>query len=181
VGALVVRNDVSLEPLFLGGGQEHERRSGTHNVSGIVGMAVAARATVDSRQTIVSRIGELRDRLAEGLRSAVDDTYESGVSNIGEGHDRSHKVAGNCHLCFTQTESEALLFLLEKDGVLASAGSSCASGAQDPSHVLAAMGTSRELARGSLRLTLGYSSTAADVDLALDVVPAAVARLRRFG
>jgi len=71
--------------------------------------------------------------------------------------------------------------LLEKEGVLASAASSCASGAQDPSHVLAAMGVDRELAQGSLRLTLGYSSTTADVDLALDVVPAAVARLRRFG
>ena len=181
VGALVMRNGVSLEPLFLGGGQEHERRSGTHNVAGIVGMATAARATVGTRDATVTRVGALRNRLADGLRSAVADTYESGVSDIGNGHDRAHKVAGNCHLCFSHTESEALLFLLEKEGVLASAASSCASGAQDPSHVLAAMGVDRELAQGSLRLTLGYSSTTADVDLALDVVPAAVARLRRFG
>jgi cysteine desulfurase len=181
VGALVVRNGVTLEPLLLGGGQERERRSGTHNVAGIVGMAVAARATVESRPTTVDRVGALRDRLAEGLRAAIADTYESGVSDIGDGHDRGHKVAGNCHLCFTDTESEALLFLLEKEGVLASAASSCASGAQDPSHVLAAMGVDRRLAQGSLRLTLGYSSTAADVDLALDAIPAAVARLRRFG
>ena len=181
VGALVVRNGVSLEPLLLGGGQEHERRSGTHNVAGIVGMATAARSTVDTRVATVARVGALRDRLADGLRAAVDDTYESGVSGIGNGHDRAHKVAGNCHLCFSHTESEALLFLLEKEGVLASAASSCASGAQDPSHVLAAMGVDRAVAQGSLRLTLGYSSTAADVDLALDVVPAAVARLRRFG
>ena len=181
VGALVVRDGVSLEPLLLGGGQEHERRSGTHNVAGIVGMATAARSTVDTRVATVARIGVQRDRLADGLRAAVDDTYESGVSGIGDGHDRAHKVAGNCHLCFSHTESEALLFLLEKEGVLASAASSCASGAQDPSHVLAAMGVDRAVAQGSLRLTLGYSSTAADVDLALDVVPAAVARLRRFG
>ncbi|HUP72551.1 MAG TPA: cysteine desulfurase family protein [Acidimicrobiales bacterium] len=181
VGALVVRNGASLEPLLLGGGQEHDRRSGTHNVAGIVGMATAARATVESRAETIARVAVLRDRLADGLRGAVDDTYESGVSGIGDGRDRSHKVAGNCHLCFSHIESEALLFLLEKEGVLASAASSCASGAQDPSHVLAAMGVDRHLAQGSLRLTLGYSSTAADVDLALDAVPAAVARLRRFG
>ena len=181
VGALVVRNGVTLEPLLLGGGQEHERRSGTHNVAGIVGMAVAARATVDTRLTTVGRVGALRDRLANGLRDTIADTYESGVSGIGNGHDRSHKVAGNCHLCFAGIESEALLFLLEKEGVLASAASSCASGAQDPSHVLAAMGVDRQLAQGSLRLTLGYSSTDRDVDLALDTIPAAVARLRRFG
>jgi cysteine desulfurase len=181
VGALVVRNGASLEPLFLGGGQEHERRSGTHNVAGIVGMATAAHATVERRAETVARVAVLRDRLADGLRRAVDDTYESGVSGIGDGRDRSHKVAGNCHLCFSHIESEALLFLLETEGVLASAASSCASGAQDPSHVLAAMGVDRTVAQGSLRLTLGYSSTAADVDLALDAVPAAVARLRRFG
>ena len=181
VGALVVRNGVTLEPLLLGGGQEHERRSGTHNVAGIVGMAVAAQATVATRPATISHVAALRDRLAEGLRDAVADTYESGVSGIGDGHDRTHKVAGNCHLCFAGTESEALLFLLEKEGVLASAASSCASGAQDPSHVLAAMGVDRRLAQGSLRLTLGYSSTDGDVDLALDTIPAAVARLRRFG
>jgi cysteine desulfurase len=180
VGALVARNGVTLEPLFLGGGQEHERRSGTHNVAGIAGLAVAARATVDERPTTVPRVAALRDRLADGLR-AIDGTYESGVSDIGDGRDRGHKVAGNCHLCFAGTESEALLFLLEKEGVLASAASSCASGAQDPSHVLAAMGVDRALARGSLRLTLGWSSTTADVELALDAIPPAVARLRRFG
>jgi cysteine desulfurase len=181
VGALVVRNGVTLEPLLLGGGQEHERRSGTHNVAGIVGMAVAARATVASRPATVARVGALRDRLADGLRAAIADTYESGVSDIGDGRDRGQKVAGNCHLCFAGVESEALLFLLEKEGVLASAASSCASGAQDPSHVLAAMGVDRALAQGSLRLTLGYSSTDADVALAIDAIPPAVARLRRFG
>jgi cysteine desulfurase len=96
VGALVVRNGVDLEPLLLGGGQEHERRSGTHNVAGIVGMAVAAGATVTSRGATVARVAVLRDRLADGLRVVVADTYESGVSDIGDGHDRAHKVAGNC-------------------------------------------------------------------------------------
>ena len=113
----------------------------------------------------------MRDRLAGGLRARIEGVYESGVSDIGTGDDRRHKVAGNCHLCFDDVESEALIFLLEKEGILASAGSSCASGAQDPSHVLAAMGVDRELAKGSLRLTLGYASTADDIGRALDVVP----------
>jgi cysteine desulfurase len=92
--------------------------------------------------------------------------------------DRSHKVAGSCHVCFDDIESEALLFLLERRGVFASAASSCASGAQEPSHVLAAMGVPRELAQGSLRLSLGWPSTDADVDLALEAIPAGVAQLR---
>ena len=122
----------------------------------------------------------MRDRLADGLKAAVDGTYESAVGYSGEPADRSNKVAGSCHLCFADVESEALLFLLERAGVYASAASSCASGAQDPSHVLAAMGVPRELAQGSLRLSLGWPSSDADVDIALEAVPAAVAQLRRF-
>jgi cysteine desulfurase len=176
VGALVVRDGVDLQPLLLGGGQERELRSGTQNVAGIAAMAAAARATVATRAETVERVAKLRDRLADGLRAAVDDVIESGV---GAG-DRSHKVAGSCHLCFGSIESEALLFVLERHGVYASAASSCASGAQDPSHVLAAMGVPRELALGSLRLSLGWSSTDADIDLALEAVPASVAQLRRL-
>ena len=85
--------------------------------------------------------------------------------------DRDSKVPGSCHLCFGDIESEALLFLLEQSGIYASAASSCSSGAQEPSHVLAAMGFSRELARGSLRLSLGYASAQSDVDKVLDIVP----------
>jgi cysteine desulfurase len=121
-------------------------------------------------------VGALRDRLADGLRAQVEGTTESGVPD----RDRTHKVAGSCHLCFDGIESEALLFLLERGGVYASAASSCASGAQEPSHVLAAMGVPRELAQGSLRLSLGWPSTDADVDLALEVVPAGVAQLRKM-
>lgn len=176
-GALVIRNGAKLQPLLLGGGQEREQRSGTHNVAGIAGMAVAARLADAERAQLIARAGPLRDRLADGLRAAVPDTYESGVA----GTDRTHKVAGNCHLCFAGIESEALLFLLEKEGIFASAASSCASGAQDPSHVLAAMGVPRDVAQGSLRLTLGYPSTADDIGRALDAVPAAVERLRRLG
>ena len=181
VGALVVRDGVRLEPMLLGGGQERELRSGTQNVAGIAAMAAAARATVDTRAATVARVGALRDRLADGLLERIDGAIESGVVASGAGGaDRSHKVAGSCHLCIAGVESEALLFLLERAGVYASAASSCASGAQDPSHVLAAMGVPRELAKGSLRLSLGWPSSDADVDLALEAVPAAVAQIRRL-
>ena len=175
VGALVAREGVDLEPLLLGGGQERERRSGTQNVAGIAAMAAAIDATVRDRAATVARVGALRDRLADGLLETVPDTTESAV---GADRDRSGKVAGVCHLCFDGIESEALLFLLERSGVLASAASSCASGAQDPSHVLAAMGVERSRALGSLRLSLGYPSTDADVDRALAAIPPAVAQLR---
>ncbi len=180
VGVLVVRDGVALHPQLLGGGQERELRSGTQNVPGIAAMAVAAARTVTDRPSVVARVGSLRDRLADGLRATVDDTFESGVGPGAAPGDRRHKVAGSCHLCFAGVESEALLFLLERAGVYASAASSCASGAQDPSHVLAAMGVPRALAQGSLRLSLGWPSTDADVDLALEAVPEAVARSRRF-
>ena len=170
VGALVVRHGVRLAPLIHGGGQERDRRSGTHNVAGIVAMAAAMCATLAQRDETVARLGALRDRLADGLLATIDDSAETG--------DRARKVAGNCHLTFGGVESEELLVLLDAAGVYASAGSACASGAMEPSHVLAAMGVPRERALGSLRLSLGPTTTEADVDLALEAVPVAVERLR---
>ncbi len=170
VGALVVRQGVTVKPIIHGGGQERDRRSGTHNVAGIVAMAAAMRATVDEREATVVRVRARRDRLADGLLATVAGCTETG--------DRSSKIAGNCHVSFEGVESEELLVLLDAAGVYASAGSACASGAVDPSHVLAAMGMSRSQAIGSLRLSLGTGTTEADVDLALDAIPAAVARLR---
>ncbi len=170
-GAIVVREGVQLAPLLVGGGQEQERRSGTHNVAGIVGFAAALRACTDQRDETVERVAKLRDRLADGLLASIPGVVESGS--------RDTKVAGICSLLIEEIESEALLFLLDDAGICATAASSCASGALEPSHVLAARGVPRELAKGSLRLSLGWSSTDADVDLALDVIPGAVAQLRR--
>ena len=179
VGALVVRDRARLSPQLKGGGQERGRRGGTHNVAGIAAMAVAATETVAERPVQVPRVAALRDRLADGIAAAVGGVHETGVTGNDSGPvDRGAKTANICHLCFEGIESEALLFLLEKDGIMASAASSCASGAMEPSHVLAAMGFERSLAFGSLRLSLGYSSTEADVDAALATVPAAVSRLR---
>jgi cysteine desulfurase len=171
VGALVVRDGVTLEPLLLGGGQERDRRSGTHNVAGIVAMAAAMACTVRDRSADVRRVGVLRDRLVDGLLERVPGVVETVP--------RDHKVAGSAHVCIDGIESEALLFLLEREGVYASAASACASGAMDPSHVLAAMGVPKERAQGALRLSLGFASTDADVDHALAVIPPAVAQLRR--
>ena len=197
VGVLIVRDGVKLSPLIHGGGQERDRRGGTHNVAGIVGMAAAAEATAAERQETVARIEKLRNRLADHLKTAVPDVVETGVVEPGSADaakadavkadaeisdaftDRSRKIAGSCHLCFGGVESEELLFLLEREGVYASAASSCASGAFEPSHVLAAMGYDRSLAKGSLRLSLGTTTTEADIDRACAVIPNAVAQLRR--
>ncbi len=173
VGALVVRSGVELSPLLRGGGQERGLRSGTHNAAGIVGMAAAAEVVLKSRADQVVRLTRLRDRLADGVLTTVQGVVETG--------DRSGKVAGSVHLCFEGIESEALLFLLEDAGVYASAASSCSSGTQDPSHVLAAMGYDRALAGGSLRLSLGYETTESDVDRVLAAIPDAVGRLRAHG
>lgn len=169
-GVLVVRDGTRLAPLVDGGGQEMGRRSGTHNVAGIVGLAAALEATAAHRDDEVARIGALRDRLAAGLAEAVPDVFFNG--------DPARKVAGNCHVGFPGTEAEALLLMLDRDGVCAASGSSCQSGSTDPSHVLVAMGLDRRDALASIRLSLGWPSTGADVDAALDVVPEAVERLR---
>lgn len=181
VGVLVVRNRHSIIAQLLGGGQEFELRSGTHNVAGIAAFGAAAAAMHAERARMVERVGAQRDRLVQGLKAMIPDVIESAIDPIpGEPAFDSPitKVAGSAHLCFPGLESEALLFMLERAGVYASAASSCASGAQDPSHVLAAMGFPRDLAGGSLRLSLGYASEADSVDLALAIIPDAVARLR---
>jgi cysteine desulfurase len=175
VGVLVVRRGTPLEAQMLGGGQERELRSGTHNVAGIVGMAAALAAKAEQRAAEAARVGALRDRLAAGLLGAIDGASETAVPGDG---DRSHLLPGTLHLSVPGVESEALLFLLDEAGVCASAASACASGAQEASHVLAAMGVPADPRLGTLRLSLGWTSTPADVDRALDVLPTAVARLR---
>ena len=171
-GALVVRDGVPMAAVLRGGGQERDRRAGTQNVPAIVGLGEAARLVQVDREATVRRIGALRDRLEGGLVATVDGVHRT----VPDGTPRTPGVA---HLCISGVESEALLFLLERHGLSASAGSSCASGAQEPSHVLAAMGVDRTVALGSVRLSLGHTSTAADVDHALAVIPATVAQLRQ--
>jgi cysteine desulfurase len=170
-GALVARRGAALVPLIEGGGQERGMRAGTVNVAGVVAMATALRLTVEQRTDDVARIRVLRDRLAAGLAAAVPDCFFNG--------DVDRKVAGNCHVGFHGVEAEVLLVALDRAGVYAAAGSSCSSGATEPSHVLEAMGVPRIDALASIRLSLGYASTDADVDRALEVIPRTVATLRR--
>jgi cysteine desulfurase len=180
VGVLVVRRGTPLRARQLGGGQERELRSGTHNVAGIVGTAAALVAKSAHRSDEWDRVAALRDRLADGLLAAITDAYETAVAaRRAERADRSHLLPGTLHLTIPGVESESLLFLLDEAGICASAASACASGAQEASHVLAAMGVPPTPDTGALRLSLGWTSTDADVDRALHVLPAAVDRLRR--
>jgi cysteine desulfurase len=172
VGVMVVRRPGAVAPLLVGGGQEREQRSGTQNVAGAVALAEALRLTDVERATEVPRIAALRDHLVDSLLQALPDVRETVP--------REHKVAGSAHVCIRGVENEALLFLLDEGGVCASAASACSAGAMEPSHVLAAMGVPREWASGALRLTLGHSTTAADVDRALAVIVASVERVRSF-
>jgi cysteine desulfurase len=170
VGALMVREGTVIQPILHGGGQERERRSGTQNVAGIVGIAAALQEANDQRGAMISRVTDLRDRLVDGLLAAIPDAVETSQ--------RDTKVAGNAHICIPGVESESMLVLLDDAGLCASAGSACASGAIHTSPVLQAMGIAQGLAEGALRLTLGSQSTTADMELALRSIPPAATALR---
>jgi len=172
VGILVIRDGITIDPIIFGGGQERDRRSGTHNLPGIVATAEALRLTDQERSDEVARIGDLRDRLFAALSK-----IEGAHATIPNGS----AVPGVVHMCFRGIESEALLYLLDEAGVCASAASACASGAMETSHVLAAMGVDRERAMGALRLSLGHTTTVEDVERAAAAVSAAVERLRALG
>jgi len=169
VGILVVREGKYFEPTVLGGGQERDRRSGTHNVGGIVAAAEALRITDVERGNEVARISALRDKLFAGLL-AIDGAHRTIPAE--------HSVPGIVHLCLQGIESESLLYLLDEVDVCASAASACASGAMEPSHVLAAMGLSSDLTMGALRLSLGHTTTENDIDRAIEAITDAVTRIR---
>ncbi|MDP1818429.1 MAG: cysteine desulfurase family protein [Acidimicrobiales bacterium] len=175
VGALVVRGGARLDAQLVGGGQERERRSGTPNVAGAVGFATAAVLAAEERDALTARATAWRSQLLDAIGAGAP----GAVDSAAPGGDIAHLVPGIVNVCLAEVDSEALLFLLEHDHrVLASAGSSCTSGAQAPSHVLAAMGLPRALAQGSVRLSVGWSTTDADVRAAAVGVPEAVERLR---
>ena len=171
-GALGVSPGVALGARQHGGGQERERRSGTQDVAGAVGLATALRLAAAERDAATTRVAALRDRLCDGLLGVTEGAHRTVPAGVAV-------LPGHLHLCVPGVEREELLVALGAEGVCASGGSSCASGALEPSHVLAAMGVAPGLAAGAVRLTLGYGTTDADVDRALAVVPAVVAALRR--
>ena len=177
-GALFVRQGIELGAQILGGGQERGRRAGTPDVAGAVAFAAAVEQTVTRRAEEVVRLGALRDRLIAGLVERLADRVCPTVVRLG---DTDGVAAGIAHVMVDGIEAEALLFLLDRQGLRASAASSCSSGAQDPSHVLAAMGIAREVAQGSIRLSFGHTTTEADIDAALEIIPRAVERLAAHG
>jgi len=179
-GVLVVRDGVQLDPLIIGGGQERGRRAGTPDVAGAAALAAALSEATEQRSESVQRLRLLRDDLIDGLMVSLGDRVMLSAVPHGYGDGRDHIAAGIANVCINGIQSEALLFLLDAAGIRASAASSCSSGAQDPSHVLAAMGLPRELASGSLRLSLGYTTTADDIQQAVKVIVESVQRLDRF-
>jgi len=171
VGALLLRRDTACTPLLHGGGQERDVRSGTPDVAGAVAMAAAAEVAVEGLEANSNRVAELRDRLIDGVLSSIDDVHLNGAPGAG-------RLPGNTHFTFRGCEGDSLLMLLDAKGIECSTGSACTAGVAQPSHVLIAMGADPASARGSLRLSLGHTSTEADVEAALAVLPAAVERAR---
>ncbi|MCB0948108.1 MAG: cysteine desulfurase [Mycobacterium sp.] len=172
VGALLLRRDTACVPQLHGGGQERDVRSGTQDVAGVAGMAAAARGAVEALGTSSARLRELRDRLVDGVLSGIDDVYLNGARGV-------HRLPGNAHFTFRGCEGDSLLMLLDAKGIECSTGSACTAGVAQPSHVLTAMGADPASARGSLRLSLGHTSTDSDVDAVLEVLPAVVERARQ--
>lgn len=170
VGALYVRKGVRLDPFIHGGGQERNRRAGTENVAGIVGLGAAIELASSSLEDRAARIAALRDKLIDGVLERVSDVRLNGH--------RTMRLPGNAHFCFRFIEGESLLLNLDVKGVSASSGSACTSGSLEPSHVLLALGLPHELAAGSLRLTLGDDNTQEDVDYVLEILPEIVTKLR---
>lgn len=172
VGALVLRRDTACVPLLHGGGQERDVRSGTPDVAGAVAMAAAAEVAIGGLAEHSTRVQALRDRLIDGVLSTIEDAYLNGPRGAG-------RLPANTHFTFRGCEGDSLLMLLDAKGVECSTGSACTAGVAQPSHVLIAMGADPATARGSLRFSLGHTSTDADVDAVLEVLPAAVERARQ--
>jgi len=172
VGALYLRARTPFQPQQLGGGQEKNRRAGTENVAGAVGLATAMRLAYEEFSERNARLRALRDRLLTELPRLVPGTHITGPS------DPKARLPNNFSCCFEQVEGEAILLQLDLAGIAASSGSACTSGSLEPSHVLKAMGVPNDLARGSLRLTVGKDTTQEEIDRLLSVLPGIVQRLR---
>ena len=172
VGALLLRRDTACVPLLHGGGQERDVRSGTPDVAGAVAMARAAEVAIEGMETTGARVQALRDRLVDSVLSSIDDVHLNGATG-------AQRLPGNAHFTFRGCEGDSLLMLLDAKGIECSTGSACTAGVAQPSHVLMAMGADPTSARGSLRLSFGHTSVDADVDAALEVLPAAVDRARQ--
>ncbi|HEY6935330.1 MAG TPA: cysteine desulfurase family protein [Marmoricola sp.] len=177
VGALVVRREVQLAALLHGGGQERDVRSGTLDTPAIAGFAAACEEAVKLRTELADRLAGLADELAAGVLEAVPDAVRNGDPEAGP----DHRLPGIVHLTFPGCEGDSLLMLLDARGIECSTGSACNAGVPQASHVLLAMGSDEELARASLRFSLGHTSTAADVAAVVEAIGPVVERARAAG
>ncbi len=173
IGALVVKRETTLVPVLHGGGQERDIRSGTLDAPATAGFAVAVEHAVAQQPAEASRLAGLRDALVSGVTGLVPSARLSG--------DPLHRLPGNAHLSFLGCEGDSLLLLLDARGIECSTGSACNAGVAEPSHVLLAMGYDDERARGSLRFTLGHTTTQGDVDTVLANIGAVVERAMNAG
>jgi cysteine desulfurase len=171
VGALLLGRDVAAVPLLHGGGQERDVRSGTLDAAGIVAFAVAVEAAVKGQQEYAAGLAVLRDDLVRRVRQAVPEVVFNG--------DPTDRLPSTAHFSFPGCEGDALLLLLDAQGIACSTGSACSAGVAQPSHVLLAMGADDDRARSSLRFSLGHTSTTDDVDALIAALPGAVERARR--
>jgi cysteine desulfurase len=169
-GALWVKRGVRLAPLLAGGKQERNRRAGTENVPGIIGMGVAAQRALEKMPAEAARLSALRDRLERGILAAVPDTDVNGT--------RDPRVPNTTNISFDRIEAESLLIALDLEGVAVSTGSACSSGTLEPSHVLKAMGLSSHRAQNSIRFSLGAGNTEEQIDRVIEILPRVVAKLR---
>ena len=169
VGALYVRKNIPLMSFLEGGAQERGKRAGTENVAGIMALAAALEESCANLDENAARVTAMRDRLIAGL-SQIPHSRVNGSFR--------HHVPGTVNMCFEGIEGETLLLALDKEGICTSSGSACASGSLDPSHVLLSLGIPYELARGSLRLSIGEYNTDKEIDYILEAVPRTVESLR---
>lgn len=172
VGFLYIRRGLKLRSFLHGGAQERQRRAGTHNVAGIVGMGKAAEIAICEMEKRSAYVTELRDHLIERVLAEVPYTRLNG--------DRRNRLPGNASFCFRFIEGESLLILLDQNGICASSGSACTSGALDPSHVLLAIGLPHEIAHGSLRISISEKTTKEEIDFTVDRIKEIVERLRNM-
>jgi len=172
VGAMYVRKGARVEKFIRGGGQENNRRAGTHNVAGIVGFGKAAELAGKRMSEEAEKIRRLRDALIAGI--------ESKIENVKLNGDRVKRLPNNVNFSFEAVEGESMILMMDMNGICVSSGSACTSGSLDPSHVLMALGLRHEQAHGSLRMTLGRDNTEAHVQRVLEVLPGIVSRLREM-
>ncbi|KMS75474.1 cysteine desulfurase [Streptomyces viridochromogenes] len=175
IGALLLGREYAPVPVLHGGGQERHVRSGTLDVPAVASFAVAGRLAAEQREWFDREIGALRDALVEAVRTAVPDAILGGDPAPGG------RLPANAHFTFPGCEGDSLLLLLDAQGIECSTGSACTAGVAQPSHVLLATGTDPELARGTLRFSLGHTSTEADVEAVAKAIGSAVERARAAG